>query len=193
MLHVTQAELPGVAHEEKKIKFWKIIFSKNYVDLMVFVKLCVVLVPWLPTVYLLLPYETPLIEYQVSSTINSNKEFVHSQYIAVQVSSVFLIIVIIKCLTYSKRSAICVIYFLFLHFFILSWKTCQLLWENLVFLFIFDTCDVMFDWSISLLPPIVLDNIFGAPYIRTLYDLISLCIWLSQYIMYRYFQRQQFW
>ena len=32
--------------------------------------------------------------------------------------------------------------------------------ENVVFLIIFDTCDVMFNWSISLLLPIVLDNQF---------------------------------
>jgi len=27
--------------------------------------------------------------------------------------------------------------------------------------FFFDTCDVVYSWSISLLPPIVLDNLFG--------------------------------
>ena len=32
--------------------------------------------------------------------------------------------------------------------------------ENVVFLDIFDTCDVMYNFSISLLPPIVLDNLF---------------------------------
>ena len=32
--------------------------------------------------------------------------------------------------------------------------------ENFVFLAIFDTCDVMFNWFISLLPPIVLDDLF---------------------------------
>ena len=32
---------------------------------------------------------------------------------------------------------------------------------NFVFLVIFDTCDVVYNWSISLLPPIVLDNLFG--------------------------------
>ena len=37
--------------------------------------------------------------------------------------------------------------------------------RNLVFLVIFDTCDVMHNWSISLLPPIVLDNLFGYSYI----------------------------
>ena len=33
--------------------------------------------------------------------------------------------------------------------------------ENFIFLVIFDTCDVMYRLSISLLPPIVLDNLFG--------------------------------
>ena len=33
--------------------------------------------------------------------------------------------------------------------------------ENVVFPVIFDTCDVMYNLSISLLPPIVLDNIFA--------------------------------
>ena len=36
--------------------------------------------------------------------------------------------------------------------------------ENVVFLVIFDTCDVMYNWSISLLPTIVLDNIFAMYY-----------------------------
>ena len=35
----------------------------------------------------------------------------------------------------------------------------QLMGENVVFLVIFDTCDVMYNLSISLLPPIVLDNL----------------------------------
>ena len=43
------------------------------------------------------------------------------------------------------------------------------MWENVVFLVIFDTCDVVSNWSISLLPPIVLDNLFGpySPYYVT--------------------------
>ena len=36
--------------------------------------------------------------------------------------------------------------------------------ENFVFLVIYDTCDVVYNWSISLLPPIVLDNLFGYPW-----------------------------
>ena len=32
--------------------------------------------------------------------------------------------------------------------------------ENVVFLVIFDTCDVMYNFSISLLPPTVLDDLF---------------------------------
>ena len=35
------------------------------------------------------------------------------------------------------------------------------MWENFVFLAIYDTCDVVYNWSISLLPPIVLDNLFA--------------------------------
>jgi len=34
------------------------------------------------------------------------------------------------------------------------------MWENFVFLVIFDTYDVVYNWFISLLPPIVLDNLF---------------------------------
>ena len=33
--------------------------------------------------------------------------------------------------------------------------------ENVDFLLIFDTSDAIFNWFISLLPPIVLDNLFG--------------------------------
>ena len=32
--------------------------------------------------------------------------------------------------------------------------------KNFVFLVIFDTCDVVYNLSVSLLPPIVLDNLF---------------------------------
>ena len=84
-----------------------------------------------------------------SSTIDDNVEFVHSQYscilssqvsiqlysVVISVNSVFVSNKIIinsdnlrvKCLSYSKISAILfVLYFLFWHFFIWSWKTCQL-------------------------------------------------------------------
>jgi len=37
--------------------------------------------------------------------------------------------------------------------------------ENFVFLVIFETCDVVYNYSISLLPPIVLENLFGLHYI----------------------------
>ena len=63
-------------------------------------------------------------------------------------------------------SEICVLYFLILHFFISSWKTCQLMFENFFFLVIFDTCDVAYNWFISLLPPILLDNLFGKSYVN---------------------------
>ena len=35
------------------------------------------------------------------------------------------------------------------------------MWENIVFLVVFDTCDVVYNLFIYLLPPIVLDNLFG--------------------------------
>ena len=68
----------------------------------------------------------------------------------------------IKCLSYSKISAILsVLYFLFLHFFITSCHVMSTNVRKLCFLVIFDTCDVLYNWSISLLPPIVLDNLFA--------------------------------
>ena len=36
--------------------------------------------------------------------------------------------------------------------------------KNVVFLVIFDTCDVTYNWFISLLPPIVLENPFDYQY-----------------------------
>ena len=54
----------------------------------------------------------------------------------------------------------CFLFLLFLHLFIWYWKTCQLMWENFVFLVLLDTCHVMYNWSFSLLPPIVLENLF---------------------------------
>ena len=38
--------------------------------------------------------------------------------------------------------------------------------DNFVFLVIFDTCDVMYNWFISLLPPIVLVNLFGTNHVN---------------------------
>ena len=34
------------------------------------------------------------------------------------------------------------------------------IWEHFVFVGIFDIYDVVYNWSISLLPPIALDNLF---------------------------------
>ena len=52
--------------------------------------------------------------------------------------------------------------------------------ENIVFLVIFDTCDVVYNWVISLLPPIVLDNLFGTHYelcwiTFLVFDILSTC------------------
>ena len=46
-------------------------------------------------------------------------------------------------------------------FYLIFENTCQLMWDNFVFLVIFDTCDVVYNRFISLLPPIVLDNLFA--------------------------------
>ena len=73
-----------------------------------------------------------------------------------------LIIVIIleyrAYLTVKKREIVCVIYFLFSHFLFNLKKTFQIIWENFISFVIFDTCNAVYNWSISLLPPIVLDN-----------------------------------
>ena len=67
----------------------------------------------------------------------------------------------IKCLSYSKFKCnfMCSLVSVFT-LFIQSWKTCQLMWKNFVFLVIFDTCDAVYNWSSALLPPILLDNLF---------------------------------
>ncbi len=59
--------------------------------------------------------------------------------------------------------------------FYLILEKCQLMWENLVFLVIFDTCNVVYNWFISLLPPIVLDNLCAFNYLyiwKTIYNII---------------------
>ena len=55
----------------------------------------------------------------------------------------------------------------------------SLMGENCVFHVIFDTCCVVYNWSISLLPPIVLDNLFGKNQNLNEYEKIKgyLCKW----------------
>ena len=68
----------------------------------------------------------------------------------------------IKYLSYNKK----VHFYVFFSFcpstflFKLNWKTFQLISEHFVSLDIFDTCDVVYNSPISLLPPIVLDDLF---------------------------------
>ena len=50
--------------------------------------------------------------------------------------------------------------------------------ENVV-LVIFDTCDVMYSWFIFLLPPIVLNNLFGLSTVFLLYKYNNNCLVLS--------------
>ena len=52
--------------------------------------------------------------------------------------------------------------------------------KNFVFLVIFDTCDVVYNRSISLLPLIVLDNLFDLA-LKSSY-LQSLPLWITLYI-----------
>ena len=119
-------------------------------------------------------FDIYLIYYYIqidSSTIDGNVEFAHSHYSCIltsQVSTYFLSDKIInnsdnfriKCLSHSKISAIlCVFYFLFYTFY-LNLENMLTKVRNFVFLVIFDTCDVMYHFSVSLLPPIVLDNLF---------------------------------
>ena len=103
-----------------------------------------------------------------SSTIDGNIEFVQLYSYLRSVISVFASAKIIndsenfriKCLSYSKIIAIlCVLYFLFYTFY-LNLENMLTKVRNFVFLVIFDTCDVMYHFSVSLLPPIVLDNLF---------------------------------
>ena len=63
----------------------------------------------------------------------------------------------------------------FLHFFInLGKDVNQPIWENFVFFVIFDTCDVVYNLSISPLPPIVLDNLFVPTQFILLGDFLSI-------------------
>ena len=52
------------------------------------------------------------------------------------------------------------LYIFFTYSYAESWKSYQLIREHVVFLFTFDTCDVVRSWSNFLLPSIVLDNLF---------------------------------
>ena len=60
----------------------------------------------------------------------------------------------IKCLFYSKCNFMCSLFSVFIFFYTILEK-CQ----NFIFLVIFDTCDVVYYWSISLLPPKRINNI----------------------------------
>ena len=74
----------------------------------------------------------------------------------------------IKSLSYSKISAIiCVLYSLCLHFFGIL-KNMSTNVRKFRFLVIFDTGDILHNWSISLLPPIVLYNLIKSEYCRSL-------------------------
>ena len=50
----------------------------------------------------------------------------------------------------------------FIFCFYIFYLILEKIWENFVFLVTFDTCDVVYNWFIYMLPPIVLDNLFGS-------------------------------
>ena len=73
-----------------------------------------------------------------------------------------IVTILDKCLSYKEISAILsILRFLFSHFLKLILEIMSIMWENFIFLVIFDTWDVVYKWSISLLPPFVLENLFG--------------------------------
>ena len=81
----------------------------------------------------------------------------------------------IKYSSYNEISAF-LSYFIFYFYtslFILG-RPVNKKWENFVFLVLFDTCDVVYDWFVSLLPPIVLDNLFGS--LEVQHPFIILCL-----------------
>ena len=107
-----------------------------------------------------------------SSTIDGNVEFVHLVQLYFHVTSVNSVFVSdkvinnydnfrIKSLSYSEISAILCSVFSVLTFFSLILENMSTNVRNFVFLCIFDTSDVVYNWSISLFPPIVLDHLFG--------------------------------
>ena len=65
---------------------------------------------------------------------------------------------ITKCLSYREISEILCFLFSVFTIFDLILENMSTNGRNDGFLVIFDTYDVMYNWSISLLPPIVLDN-----------------------------------
>ena len=66
-------------------------------------------------------------------------------------------IVIIKCLQWNKCNFVFFIFSFYTFLFNLCKKICRQMGEIVVFQVIFD---VVYNWSISLLPPILLDNLF---------------------------------
>ena len=107
-----------------------------------------------------------------SSTIDGNVEFVHSVQLFSYVTSVNLVFVSDKInnnsdnfwekcfiLQENKCNLMCSLFSVFTLFYLIL-ENSKLMWANFAFLDIFDTCDVVHNWFISLLLPIVLDNLF---------------------------------
>ena len=103
-------------------------------------------------------YELHVIVNQIdSSTIDGNIVFV--QCTLSSVNSVFVTNsdnFRIMCLSYCKINAILFSVFTLFYLILENMSTNVRKFRFVIF----DTCDVVYNWSISLLPPIVLDNLF---------------------------------
>ena len=113
--------------------------------------------------------KTWIFSNRILSTIEGNVKFIHSQYSSIFTSQVstflmfprkLLTIVIIMCLSYRHISeTLCSLFSAFTLFYLIL-ENVSTNERNDVFFVIFHNYDVMYNRSISLLPPIILDNLF---------------------------------
>ena len=91
-------------------------------------------------------------------TIDANVEFADSQYS--YVTSINLVFVSDKIV---KEVKFYVLFIFCLYTFYLILENISTNVKKFLFFVLFDTCDVVYDWFISLLPPIVLNNLLMVP------------------------------
>ena len=68
--------------------------------------------------------------------------------------------IIVLILQYNKCNFICYLFSVFILFYLIL-ENMSANVRKFRFLVIFDTCDIVYNGSISLLPPVVLDNLFN--------------------------------
>ena len=121
-------------------------------------------------------------------TIDGNEEFVHSQLYSYVTSVVNLVFVSDKIINNSDNFGIqsfsCGIISAILCSLFSVFKLLYLIFGNIstnignfVFLVIFDICAVVYNWFISLLPPLVLDNLLD--YSKQSYDIKNQIIYFQ--------------